>query len=332
MSTLIQRWQDWLTGERGLSPLTVESYLHTVSFFQEWLQEIRPEHSSAHPVKLCAVTRQDVQQFLVRLQKSNASRSTRFHRLCALRSFYRFLVGEEVISFSPARGLKVRLSHRLPEWRTEAEMKELLRAADLADDSPLAPRNALLLHLLYGSGLRAGEVVSIRRAHLASDLSSVKVMGKGSIERIAPISIRAQVLLRSYLDSPNAPRGKWLFPRYSRAFGKSPLKQQKADEHITRQYLWKIVKKAAEAVGIKAHPHTLRHSAAAAMTINGADIAIVQQYLGHASPETTLIYAHVDTASLRRCYEQFHPRAVSRKEVECDDLRTDRQLHSRIAG
>jgi len=313
-----QLWLRWLTDERGLSPLTVEGYGRGLETFRQWLQ--RP---------LETATRADIQGFLVAHLRQVSGRSVQ-QRLAALRSFYKFLRAEGIIGPNPTRGIKTpHSSKKLPDWLDEAQTRTLLDAALTADKpAHLALRDALALHLLYGSGLRAAELVSIVRSDIADDLSAVRVYGKGRIERVQPITSQTRPLLERYLNSPDAPTGEYLFPRYfalSRKYSRglwvgAPRSQGRG--HVSRQWLWKLVSETSKAAGISCHPHTLRHSAASHMTQNGAGVSIVQAFLGHSSPETTMIYSHLDLATLRRDYDQFHPRACSRKEEVHEHRRT----------
>lgn len=294
MNDHIAQWRDHLIAERGLSAHTIENYGRDVALFIKFLK--RPGHTA---------TRQDIQRFMVAQLRKRSGRSV-YRRLCALRSFYRFLRTESVIAIEPTRGIKTpRYSHKLPAWLDESKMRKLLRAAE-KQSGEIGLRDALVLHLLYGSGLRANEVVTIRKADVAPDLTTVKVVGKGNIERYALLSGRCRDLLARYLESLSEP-SEWLFSDVRGRPGQ-----------LTRQWLWKIVRAAAARVKVSAHPHTFRHSAAAHMTCKGADVSIVQQFLGHASPETTMIYAHVDLKALRRAFNRFHPRAHAEKGAAHD--------------
>jgi integrase/recombinase XerD len=303
-SQLIQQWLTHLRAERGLSPLTIDSYGESLKAFRRWLKASAAcRHADG---RLSSATRGDVQRFMVAMLRNVTGRSV-YLRLSALRNFYRFQVAENIIAVDPTRGIKTpRYSHKLPDWLDQVQTANLLRIAETAD-SVLAIRNALLLHLLYGSGLRASEVAWMCRSDLATDLSAVRIRGKGGIERLALLGRATQTLLRRYLESPDAPQGEYLFPRFydtGRTHG-----QRRGDVPITRQRVWQIVSAAMKAAGLSGHPHTLRHSAASHMTCNGADVSHVQAFLGHASPETTMIYSHIDTAAQRRGFDQFHPRA-----------------------
>lgn len=313
----IREWLARLRTERCLSPLTVNAFDESVQRFQTWLM-----HSAAARNKsgrLLDATREDIQRFLVATLRTVTGRSAQRH-LSGVRSLCRYLASEGVIATDPTRGIKApRHTKKLPKWLDEAQTAKLLKMAECAD-SFLAVRDALILHLLYGSGLRASEVCWICRSDIADDLSIVRVRGKGGIERLALLSKTTSGLLKRYLESPEGPRGEYLFPR---CYHVGTYKGQRAgDTPISRHRVWQIVAAVAKAAGVSAHPHTLRHSAASHMTCNGADVSHVQAFLGHSSPETTMIYSHIDLSTQRRAFDQFHPRAFHRKGEIGDNRRT----------
>lgn len=311
----VQQWLTHLRTERGLSQLTIDSYGESLKAFCRWLKaSAASRHADG---RLSSATRGDIQRFMV-AELNRASGRSVYQRLSALRSFYRFQVAENIIAIDPTRGIKTpHYSHKLPDWLDETQTANLLRLAETAD-SFLAIRDALLLHLLYGSGLRVSEAAWLCRSDVADDLSAARIRGKGGIERLALLSSSTQVLLKHYLESPDAPKGEYLFPR---CYDTKRTHGQCGDVPITRQRVWQIVNAAMKAAGLSGHPHTLRHSAASHMTCNGADVSHVQAFLGHSSPETTMIYSHIDTAAQRRGFDQFHPRAHAQQKEESRDNR-----------
>ncbi len=302
----IEQWLQHLMVERGRSALTVESYARSLNLFRRWLKASSAQRDKAGDLRYA--TREDVQRFTVAELRRVSGRSA-YQRFSALRSFYKFLDAEDICPCNPMRGLKMpRYGHKLPDWLNPKQTRRLLRSAEKAD-SFLAVRNALLLHFLYGSGLRASEGIGICLSDIEHDLSAVRVRGKGGIERLTPLSSQTKTLLQRYLASPEAPVGEDLFPRFYEAGSLHFRGQSPTRGHISRVRVWQIVHDAAKAARISAHPHTLRHSAGAAMTCNGADVSTVQAFLGHSSPETTMIYSHLDLATLRRAFNRHHPRA-----------------------
>jgi len=220
----------------------------------------------------------------------------------ALRAFYAFLEEEGLRADNPSAALPRPVTRRpLPRILSTQEVESLfaLIAAKLAVDhpAPLDLRLSALIELLYGSGLRATELVSLPRRALASDRPFLILKGKGARERLVPISDRARAAVAAWLlhvpaDSP------WLFPS-----GKS---------HVSRIRLYQMVKALAAAAGIapeRVSPHVLRHAFATHLLEGGADLRTIQELLGHSSLSTTQVYSHVDAKRLRRVYDAAHPRS-----------------------
>ena len=226
--------------------------------------------------------------------------STVARRSAALRRFYGFLVEERIRSDDPSDALpRPRLERPLPRILEEAEVERMFEAAEdrAASGRPSAARNLALLELLYGSGLRATELVSLPRAAVRPGQPFLMVRGKGSKERLVPISTRAHAAVEKWLEL--APGGTlWLFDS-----GKS---------HLSRVRLFQIVRAMAAYAGIaseRVSPHVLRHAFATHLLSGGADLRVLQSLLGHADIATTQIYTHVQGDRLRALVETHHPLA-----------------------
>ncbi len=226
--------------------------------------------------------------------------STVARRSSALRRFYRFLVDDGLRSDDPSPALpNPQLQRPLPKILGENEVEALFEAAGdkAASGEPLALRNLALLELLYGSGLRASEVVALPRGAVRKGQPFLILSGKGSKERLVPISSRAEAAVGLWLE--NVPESsRWLFPS-----GKA---------HITRVRLFQLVRQMAADAGIapdRISPHVLRHAFATHLLSGGADLRVLQALLGHADIATTQIYTHVDAARLVKLVNERHPLA-----------------------
>ena len=229
--------------------------------------------------------------------------STVARRAAALRRFYGFLVDEGLRADDPSASLpSPRFERPLPRILDEGEVEAMFREAEdrAASDESAAVRNLALLELLYGSGLRATELVSLPRGALRPGQAFLIVTGKGSKDRLVPISSRAEAAVGRWLE--NVPRDSlWLFPSGKR--------------HLSRVRLFQIVRRMAADAGIateRVSPHVLRHAFATHLLSGGADLRVLQSLLGHADIATTQIYTHVDSARLVELVNTRHPLADRR--------------------
>lgn len=231
-----------------------------------------------------------------KLSPRSASRA-----LSALRRFYRYLLRQEQIQHDPTVLLESpKLPRSLPKSLTEAEVEALLEAADV--NQPLGLRDRAMLELMYASGLRVTELVSLPLAQVSLDDGVVRVSGKGSKERLVPMGQAAVEWMRRYLQEA---RPLLLEGRPHPAF----FVTQRYDA-MTRHAFWHIVRRYALRAGISGHlsPHTLRHAFATHLVNHGADLRVVQLLLGHSDITTTQIYTHVARERLRQIHQQHHPR------------------------
>ena len=228
------------------------------------------------------------------------SRSCARH-LVTLRGFYRFLFQEKVIKYDPARLIDFPKSGlKLPDVLNVKEVNLLLNMPDT--DKPLGKRNAAMLELLYAAGLRVSELVNLNFLDVNLEACFVRVLGKGSKERVVPIGSCAKEKIDGYI---NTARPLLLKNRISRY-----LFVARAGEPMTRQGFWKLLKQYAQQAGIKKKitPHSLRHSFASHLLEGGADLRAVQVMLGHVDISTTQIYTHIAREHLRQMHEKYHPR------------------------
>jgi integrase/recombinase XerD len=240
--------------------------------------------------------------YLLHLQTQGKATATIARRLAALKAFYQFLVREKRIKNDPTANLESpKLEKRLPKVLTVSEVERLLGQPDLVQ--PAGIRDRAMLELLYATGIRVSELVSLSLADVSLDMGYIKCEGKGSKERIVPLGTIAIRSCREYLQ---AARAKLVKER-----PESALFVNHHGHRLTRQGFWKIVKKYAHDARVDKEitPHTLRHSFATHLLENGADLRSVQEMLGHADISTTQIYTHVTRGHLKEVYARTHPRA-----------------------
>lgn len=289
----IAAYLDALWMERGLSHNTLTSYRSDLSAFGAWLQ--------AHGRPLLRVERADIEAYLVhRHELGNSARSSA-RLLSSLRGFYRYLLRENRIEADPTLNIDgPRLGRPLPGSLSEAEVEALLAAPDVSE--PLELRDRAMLELLYACGLRVTELVSLQLPQLNLNQGVVRVLGKGSKERLVPMGEEAVHWLERYLKQG---RDAMMRGRQDDVLFPSRLGRQ-----MTRQTFWHRIKYYALQVGIDKplSPHTLRHAFATHLVNHGADLRVVQLLLGHSDLSTTQIYTHVARARMQEVHARHHPR------------------------
>jgi integrase/recombinase XerD len=281
----------WL--EHGLSPLTLAAYRRDLTLYARWLQRRAGRG-------LDTSTEADLLAYMA--ERHAATRATTANRrLSVFRRYFRWALREHRVAADPTLRLQAaRQPLRVPRTLTEAQVEALLAAPDTG--SPLGQRDRAMLELMYASGLRVSELVALKAVHLALDDGVLRVLGKGSRERLVPFGEEARARLMDYLAQA---RAVILGGRRSEA-----LFVTARGEGMTRQMFWRIVKRCAQQAGIPAplSPHTLRHAFATHLLNHGADLRAVQMLLGHADIGTTTIYTHVARERLRQLHEKHHPR------------------------
>lgn len=284
---LVDRFLDMLSAEAGASPNTLAAYRNDLARAAE---DLGGDIASADRAALAKLGE----------RWSGLAASTVARRSSALRRFYRFLVDDGLRSDDPSDVLpKPTLQRPLPRVLAESDVEAIFEAVGdkAASSEPLALRNLALLELLYGSGLRASEVISLPRGAVRPGQPFLILSGKGSKERLVPISGRAEAAVKAWLE--NVPASSiWLFPG--------------GRKHLTRVRLFQLVREMAAEAGIapdRISPHVLRHAFATHLLSGGADLRVLQALLGHADIATTQIYTHVDSARLVQLVNERHPLA-----------------------
>ena len=296
---LVEAFLEMMSAERGAATNTIAAYRRDLEDYSAFL--------GANGSSLIAASRDDVVSYLDGLRGEGLAASSAARRLSALRQFHRFLCADNVRGDDPTRIVASPKARRpLPKVLSVAEVDRLLTLAEAeanaAEASPgkrdAAMRLYVLLELLYATGLRVSELVSLKRSAVMRDASFLTVIGKGRKERIVPVNDRARDAIKAFV--PTLPPGPWLFP----AEGESG--------HLSRQVFARELKGLAGRAGIGATriaPHVLRHAFASHLLAGGADLRVVQTLLGHADISTTQIYTHVLDEKLRTLVETHHPLA-----------------------
>jgi integrase/recombinase XerD len=290
----LELFRDYLTLEAGHSRNTVDSYTRDL---QRFVQFVSPK-SGTDPA---AVTRAQLRDFVFALKDLGLATSSIRRQVSAIRTYYGFLLAEGLAKGDPSdRPEMPRRGRTLPEVLSASEMEAILATPQA--DEPLAWRDRALLELGYGAGLRVSELVGLTLSNLLLAEGLVRVLGKGSKERLVPIGRAVIGAVSVYLHQvrPELDRGK----------SKDRVLLNGRGGPLSRVSAWTIVKQRAKEAGVKRRvtTHTLRHSFATHLLEGGADLRAVQEMLGHADLSTTQIYTHVDREYLKSVHRKFHPR------------------------
>jgi len=292
---LLDEFCDNLWLEDGLSRNTLDSYRRDLRKFSEWLEK----NSNTAIVQ---ATHGDIQGYLAQLvSKQRAKPSSTGRNISSLKRLYRYLLRQGKIETDPTLQIDTpKLPRNLPKGLTEVDVEKLLDAPDV--QTPLGLRDRTMLEVLYASGLRVSELVTLLVTQVSMDMGVVRVMGKGSKERLVPLGEEALDWLRRYLANG---RGELLGKQITDA-----LFVTSRGEGMSRQMFWYLIKKHAKHGGLDKplSPHTLRHAFATHLLNHGADLRVVQMLLGHSDISTTQIYTHVARERLKLLHAQHHPR------------------------
>ncbi len=290
---LIERYQDALWAEKGLSDNTLSAYGSDLQIFSSWLQ--------AQQKCLQDVTAEDVSRFLASRFNAGIGSRSAARIVSTLRGFYGYLQRENQLAADPTALLETpHIGRPLPESLSEQDVERLLSAPELS--SLLGKRDRAMLETLYATGLRVSELVGLRMEQCNFRQGVVRISGKGNKERLVPLGEEAVFWLQDYLLDvrPKLLKGRQCADLFvtSRAAG------------MTRQAFWHIIKRYADKAGIRKHlsPHTLRHAFATHLLNHGADLRVVQLLLGHSDLSTTQIYTHIARERLKDLHARFHPR------------------------
>jgi len=295
----IDRFVDYLSAERNASTHTLRAYARDLIEFGDIL--------GIDGVEPRSVDRLMLRKYMAALRARNLSKATIARKLSSLRSFFKFLLRQQAVDHSPAADLTApRREKKLPHFLDEAEAKALVELPD--PDDPWGRRDRAMLEVLYGSGLRVGELVALNVASIDLISEVATVRGKGRKERLAPLGTQAVRMLQLWLRDRRAAVARLHGDREALFINRR--NGGRLNQRSIRKILDRYIKRAALAGKIS--PHTLRHSFATHLLNRGADLRSVQELLGHENLQTTQIYAHVTTERLRKVYDAAHPRARAR--------------------
>lgn len=297
LSQQIDKFAGWLTVEKGYSVHTVSAYLHDVKEFLHFLSQGTPAERD--------VNRDAVRLFVASLYSTNTS-STVGRKLSALRTFFRYLCREKILTGDPLTGVaNPRKERHIPVFLTVDEVFSLLE--EPGDEDTFGLRDGAIMELLYSTGMRVSEVVSLDKSDLDFASGMVRVSGKGNKQRVVPFGSAAAEALHRYF-----PMRRDLLTSCA-ARGKQPdtsaLFLNNRGKRLTQRSIERMVREYGQRAGINVTvtPHALRHSFATHLLEMGADLRTVQELLGHASLSTTQKYTHLDMDHLTRVYDEAHP-------------------------
>ena len=321
MKESVDSFLNHLVVEKGFSQNTLEAYKNDLLQFIKYAQVRLTESGDATWANVDLGLLVD---YVSSLRGKNGYRdATTARKVAALKSFFNFLVEEEAIDEDPTEFLSApRVGRSLPKFLSEDEVERLLDQA-AEEDSPEGKRNRAILELLYATGLRVSELVSLNVNDINLQEGYVRCLGKGSKERMAYIYPRAVEVARDYIDgarnlllsagsrsSNGNGAGASRDHREAKA-GEKALFVNQRGERLTRQWVWNVLKACAKKASLDKHitPHVLRHSFATHMLRGGASLRHVQELLGHSSITTTQVYTHLTSEHVRREYDKSHPRS-----------------------
>jgi integrase/recombinase XerD len=291
----IELFVESLIVERGMSRHTAEAY---ATDSRQWADYLR----SKGKWTFADADRDDVWAYLEALKKRGLARTSVARKQSSMRQLYRFLAREGFSEIDPTADIDAPRRHRrIPEVLTAKECQDLLEAPDPSTDRGL--RDKAMLYVLYATGLRVSEMVSLRLQDVHWEMQAIRTIGKGNKERVVPVASAALALLGRYIADVR--------PKVAARGEEDGVFLNSRGRKLSRVGVWKIIKRHALEAGIKRRvtPHTLRHSFATHLLEGGADLRAIQEMLGHADLSTTEIYTHTSDAHLRQTYDEKHPRA-----------------------
>ncbi len=298
MSGHISAFLETMIAERGAADNTIESYGRDLNQFDEFINKI----------DLISVKQSDIEDYLTYLSKRNYATTTIARQLSSLKQFYQFLYSEGHIRHNPTHGVdSPKQGMYLPKYLSEEEVDALFQSAH-KDKSVKGLRLSAILEILYASGMRISELISLRKDSIQHRISSqngadiyfIMIKGKGNKERIVPLNTSAVHIIQEYLAILEPKKSSYLFPAKSK------------QGHIARQLVGRMLKDLAMQSNLppdKLSPHVLRHSFASHLLNNGMDLRILQELLGHSDISTTQIYTHISKDSLKSLVNEKHPLA-----------------------
>jgi integrase/recombinase XerD len=297
----IDSFMNYLTVEKGFSPNTVAAYRNDLYQLASFVEEEAAKRGKM--VSWANFGKEEMLSYLLNLKERNYAPTTVSRKVAAARSFFAFMTSEGRVKDNPTQNIRSpRIGKSLPKPITISEVRRLLdQPAKLSTLE--AKRDKAMLQLLYASGMRVTELVSLNLGDVDTKGGYVRCFGKGHKERLIPIHEQAASAVEEYLEETR--------PSLAHSADEPALFLNRRGGRLTRQGFWQKIKEYAKSANLNTEitPHTLRHSFATHMLSGGADLRSVQELLGHANISTTQIYTHLTSEHIRRSYEESHPRA-----------------------
>lgn len=301
MRQVIGNFLNYLTVEKGFPPNTIAAYRNDLNQLAGFIEEEAAKRGSIPP--WASFDRQSMLSYLLDLRQRNYAATTIARKVAAVRSFFKFMVAEGLIKANPIQDVRSpKIGRSLPKPISFSQVRRLIEQPGKLS-TPEAKRDRAMLELLYASGMRVSELVSLNLGDVDLEGGYVRCLGKGNKERVIPIYEQAVLAVKGYIEETR--------PQLMRNDDEKALFLNPRGERLTRQGFWQKLKGYAKSANLESEvtPHTLRHSFATHMLSGGADLRSVQELLGHANISTTQVYTHLTTEHIRRTYEQSHPRA-----------------------
>lgn len=289
----IENYLSYLIAEQGFSDNTIKAYKRDLIEFEKFLKQ-------TFDLNILNAQQHHIIQFEEFLSESNKTSSMK-RKIASLKSFYKFLIKENIIKDNPAKNISLpKTAEILPDVMAAHQINKLLSL--MPESTFLASRNKTIMEVLYGCGLRVSELCQLNIENCLLKENFLLINGKGNKQRVSPICGPALNMLNKYLSE--------IRPKLCKKTITNAVFLNSHGERISRQSVHKIVKESGEAIKIKnLHPHTLRHSYATHMLDGGADLRTIQELLGHSDISTTQIYTHVSREHIAEEYQAAHPRA-----------------------
>ncbi len=292
---LLEEFKLYLEVERNLSIHTAKAYSTDITIFLNWTQNRSPQ----------TFTHKDIKEYLAFIQTQSYSKPTVSRKIAALRTFYKFMYREKLVTTNPASNIKTpKKPKKLPDFLTEEEVDEVLNQVDIT--TPSGYRNRTIFEVLYATGIRISELCSLNFEDLNLESNEITVFGKGGKERIVLISNRAKQYLEKYIQTMR--RQICADDYFTQS---SPVFINNTGFRLQQRSINRTLSELSKKINFskKLSPHVFRHSFATKLLEKGADLRVVQELLGHANISNTQIYTHVSAERLRQTYIKAHPRA-----------------------
>jgi len=294
MKEFIDSFLSYLSVERGLDKNTIVSYREDLNYYTNFL-------TSRSIDMLSKTNRNDIINFMMHQKDKGLAANSIARRLAAIKTFYRFLVRERILKTDPTSLIETpKLWKKIPETLSLNEVEALLAQPNIRDRQGI--RDKAILETLYATGMRVSEAVNLKKDNVNFDIGFLRCIGKGNKERIIPLGKKAITSIKRYLEASR--------PAFAKNKETEFMFLNRSGNKISRQSLWKIIKRYAREARIKKpiRPHILRHSFATHLLERGADLRSVQEMLGHSDISTTQLYTHVNRDRLKSIHKMFHPR------------------------